>query len=119
MRWVYHLCKVQRGTRTAHCELIREISIKSETRVTRTINSEHEPSLCEYEVDFAKSGFQVFAFTVFALWKIRFPSSQIFAFLGRFTLLVIPSLKVLCVAPIIQKSLVTLGLQKGDFEKDV
>jgi len=32
-------------------------------RITRSMNSEHEPRLCEYEADFARAGFKVRTFT--------------------------------------------------------
>ena len=36
------------------------------SKITRAMNSEHEPRLCEYEADFTRAGFRVYAFTFYS-----------------------------------------------------
>ena len=66
--------------------------IESGDKVTRAMNSEHEPRLCEYEADFARAGFKVYAFTFYSPFvrliflPLRFLQFLLCCLLGDFLL---------------------------------
>ncbi len=45
----------------------------NDERITRAMNSEHEPRLCEYEADLARAGFKVHTFIFVPIPKRIFP----------------------------------------------
>jgi len=59
-------------------------------RITRAMNSEHEPRLCEYEADLARAGFKVHTFIFVPIAKRNYPfrlaSYLFYSLLGNYLL---------------------------------
>lgn len=66
------------------------LGANQDEKITRAMNSEHEPRLCEYEADLARAGFKVHIFIFVPVarrnYPFRFASYLLYSILGNYLL---------------------------------